>query len=530
MVPSVMAEWIATVVAPDSGVTASTLESKGLAVLKVRDLKRIRSSVYATGCVSIPQRVPSSANKGKLVDAMHALLRMDNHLLVTHINAELQPGGHPQATSHAARVPLGTSVTVQSSDSGYLRPQQNGAANSINRSNNYHNTNTTSTPHRGTTATSRSTSSSGRKRPVHQISSSAAPNPPIMPYPALLTYPNSGLPYPGWTAPYAESTNGTDGTVPQLGSMSSHYQNALQQIQNPLFAAASFPPNPNRPLTGGVANGQQRSSNPSNPGAAATGVHSQATAAPNRNRPASAPANGNTNNESTTSAGESNVPKTPQEFSFFNQLLAMGFQDRDEVMLGIRQSNASSVDEVMMWIIQQREEREEARKMDEARLRSEQLRKENADKQKRAFQKRLDAATSRDDFRDIFGQPSWVLDNLDDAHFRRLVSHHKNALVRLLRLESSTRKWYQDKLPTCYFRDLCHRSNQQAENEFDSWLIRECDTLESGLYKLELQQGGVPKLFIRAQENHPEYDESGENDESDDEIVFCGTRQSEGGN
>ncbi|KAL3939746.1 MAG: hypothetical protein SGBAC_005590 [Bacillariaceae sp.] len=222
------------------------------------------------------------------------------------------------------------------------------------------------------------------------------------------------------------------------------------------------------------------------------------------------------------------VPATPQEFSFFNQLMAMGFRDRKEVMQGIRESDASSVDEVMMWIIQQREDREEARKMDEGRLRSEQLRKEEAEKRKRAFQERLDAATSRDVFRDIFGRPSWVLDHLDDAHFRQLVSCHKKVLARLLRLESRTRKWYQDKLPTCYFRDLCHRSNQQAEINFDSWLMRECDTLEAGLYKLELQQGGVPKLFIRAQEDHPEYKERGEDDESDDEIIFCGTRQSVG--
>ncbi|CAJ1965904.1 unnamed protein product [Cylindrotheca closterium] len=483
MVPSVLAEWIATVVVPDSGVAASTLESKGLAVLKVCDLKK--------------------------------------------------------ATSHSAHTPMEAPGTPQSSNSCHQPQQQKGTASNRNRRNNCHGANTTTTLHQGTAATRGNTSNSGRKRPAHQISRSSAPNPHTMPYTALLAYSNSGLPYPGCGAtattvfaPYAVSTNGTDGTGPQFGSMPPHYeyQNYLQQLHNPSFAAASSPPNPNRALTGGVANGQQHIPNPPNRGAGASGIHSQNTAPPDRNRPASAPVNGNTNNESITCAGDGNVPKTPQEFSFLNQLLGMGFQDREEVMLGIRQSNASTADEIMMWIIQQREEREEARKMDEARFRSEQLRKDNAEKQKRAFQERLDAAKSRDDFRNIFGKHSWVLDNLDDAHFRRLVSRHKDVLVRIVKLESSTRKWYQDKLPTCYFRDLCHRSNQQAVSEFDSWLIGECDTLEAGLYKLEFQQGGVPKLFLQAQENHPEYGESGENDESDDEIVFCGIRQSEGVN
>jgi len=260
--------------------------------------------------------------------------------------------------------------------------------------------------------------------------------------------------------------------------------------------------------------------------AGVNGMHTGAAAVSHRNLHDNALANSNPDNVATNSPGEGNIPKTPQEVSFFSQLLGMGFQDREEVMRGIRQSNATSADEVMMWIIQEREEREEARKMDEARLRSEQLRKENAEKQKRAFQERLNAATSRDDFRKIYGQSSWVLDDLDDAHFRRLVSHQKNCLVRLLKLESNARKWYQDKLPTCYFRDLCRRGNLCNHTEFDSWLMKECDALESGLYKLELQQGGVPKLFIRAQESHPDYKE---NDESDDEIVFCGTRQPEEG-
>jgi hypothetical protein len=183
-----------------------------------------------------------------------------------------------------------------------------------------------------------------------------------------------------------------------------------------------------------------------------------------------------------------------------------------------------------MWIVKQKEDADEASKIDEARRRSEALRAENALKQKQAEDERLEAATTREHLQTIYGAASWILKFLTQELLEKvvLVSQHKACLVRLLKIESMARKWYKSKLPSYYFKDLCRRINGRKDKTGDAlvqWLMNECDTLESGLYKLEEQQGGVPKLFLRAQENHPDEDDDEENEEEgDDEVEVIGTR------
>jgi hypothetical protein len=196
-----------------------------------------------------------------------------------------------------------------------------------------------------------------------------------------------------------------------------------------------------------------------------------------------------------TNTCDSDHPQTPQEHQLLGELLQMGFPDRREILTGIRQSmcnnnNTTSADQVMMWIVSQREEAEEARKMDEARLRSEALRHEQAERCASSVQERLASANTIQDLSSVFGD-SWMLHGLDDDRLQTLLKDNPQSFKRFLTLEQKTRQWYGHKLPSYYFSDLI-KTNLIVDAE--------CERLEAALYKLEEQQGGVPKLFLNAQE------------------------------
>jgi hypothetical protein len=202
----------------------------------------------------------------------------------------------------------------------------------------------------------------------------------------------------------------------------------------------------------------------------------------------------------TASSSDEAQPLTPNELNSLQELHQMGFPDRHEIISGIRNSGKTTSEDIMMWMVRQKEETEEAHKMDEARLRSEELRRQNAEKQEAAAKERIDNANNRQALKEVFGEASWVLQNFNDKLFDLLVNKYKDALVRLLKLEEKARKWYEE-LPLYYFRDFCKRCNEQKERtDLIQSLKNECDALEVGMYKLEEQQGGVPKLFIKAQD------------------------------
>jgi hypothetical protein len=196
-----------------------------------------------------------------------------------------------------------------------------------------------------------------------------------------------------------------------------------------------------------------------------------------------------------TNTCDSDHPQTPQEHQLLGELLQMGFPNRREILTGIRQSmcnnnDTTSADQVMMWIVSQREEAEEACKMDEARLRSESLRHEQAERCASSVQERLASANTIQDLSSVFGD-SWMLHGLDDDRLQTLLKGNPESFKRFLSLEQKTRQWYGHKLPSYYFCDLI-KTNLIVDAE--------CERLEAALYKLEEQQGGVPKLFLNAQE------------------------------
>lgn len=190
-------------------------------------------------------------------------------------------------------------------------------------------------------------------------------------------------------------------------------------------------------------------------------------------------------------------------------------------------------EQVMIWIITQREEAEEAKKMDEARLRSESLRKEQAELQKRAAQERLDTA-GLSDLKELF-PGSWILKDSNNKlpldAWVAAAATIKHSLVRLLTLEKQAIKFYGAKLPGGYFQQLCVRledkcssnnknnNNKKCSSSIQMDMKKECEILQTALYSLSEQQGGVPRIFLTASANIND-DNDNNDDDSDDEIVI----------
>ena len=236
-------------------------------------------------------------------------------------------------------------------------------------------------------------------------------------------------------------------------------------------------------------------------------------------------------------------PSTPQEAILFAELRQMGFTNVPELLNGIRHFTTPSDDtthnnpaaattaaaaaeptsinseQVMMWIISQREEAEEAKKMDEARLRSESLRKEQAELQKRAAQERLDAA-GLSELKELF-PGSWILQD-SKLPLDTWVTTSKDSLVELLNLEKQAIKFYGIKLPRGYFKQLCGRLEECSSNKckIKMEMKNECEILQSALYRLSEQQGGVPRIFLATAGN------LGNDNSSGDDIVIIHNRTS----
>jgi hypothetical protein len=522
----------------------------------VKDLKILRQAIYSKRSLPPKLRIPANANKTQLVQFLHQAFYVDefhtteNGGLLAELQLELQirnQGGVGNAPGNAA--PLAPSYPR------YNSPPAAGTA-SLPCSNNNSNSNI----------------NSSRKRPAHQITASH-PNSifpkglqpeELMHHLGLMAqqYKDTTRNGPsrqsmkprasvaaGFNQAQQQQQHNRNLPIPTSQQQQQQQQRQRQQQRNQQqqrHRQQQQQHNRNLPIPTSHHNGASSNTNVKREqqraqSASSTSTTSVAAAAPTNNAAASTsstgPNNDNTNNnaappnDNSLAPSEQEAPLTPQECYLMSQLVQMGFQDRAEMVRGIRQSNGSSAEAVMMWIVNQKEDAAEAQKIDEARRRSEALRAENALKQKQAEEERLEAATTREDLQTIFGAASWILKFLTQELLEKvvLVSQHKACLVRLLKIESMARKWYKSKLPSYYFKDLCRRINGRKDKTGDAlvqWLMNECDTLESGLYKLEEQQGGVPKLFLRAQENHPDEDDE-EEDEEDDEVEVIGTRVQE---
>jgi len=226
-------------------------------------------------------------------------------------------------------------------------------------------------------------------------------------------------------------------------------------------------------------------------------------------------------------------PKNPQESSMVAQLQQMGFTDIREMLTGIRHVSAtdmaSQVESAMMWIVSQREEAEEARKLDAARARSESLRAEQARMRKEAAHERL-WGTSMDEWMsqsDLF-RGSVVLKEarecLETFVFDK--KENKEKLIRFLELEKKARKWYGTSVPWCFLFNLSEKWKALSEDELVKCIESEAGALETAMYSLSEQQGGVPIIFSEARRN-AEKDgrpvspgkEAASGDESDDDVI-----------
>jgi hypothetical protein len=201
-------------------------------------------------------------------------------------------------------------------------------------------------------------------------------------------------------------------------------------------------------------------------------------------------------------------PKNAQESSMVAQLQQMGFTDMREMLTGIRHvlttptdMESQLVERAMMWIVSQREEMEEARKLDAARARSEALRAEQARLRKQAAHERLWGSTMDDwaSQADLFCG-SIVLKEARECLETHIFNdtERKAKLIRFLELEKKARKWYGTSVPWCFLCSLCERWKELSAEELAKSIEQEASALETAMYSLSQQQGGVPIIFSEA--------------------------------
>ena len=455
------------------------------------------------------------------------------------------------------------------------------------------------TPQRQAATTTASTSaisgnSNSRKRPTP---SSSAPTPaPVLQFPPHhFPHQSFGFP-PSFMPPNNFMTHSYAAQFPpsfhSAASARSRAQDEVARFSEILAAHQS-----NTPLPSHTPNVTSNSTNH----ASRNSTGSQATE-PSSSQPRSNEAGpafaafaasvlANSNN-SEASGNDNSGPRSPQEAKLFLELTQMGFQDRDEVLNAIRHftdnsnnddttGSGSSSDtvgvgsvtseQVMMWIISQREEAEEAKKMDLARFQSEELRKEQAERRKQEKENRIGSA-SLDVLAQTMFPKSWVLKRMAaaaDIGGRNCGSMHalvvqvvqralkdstddttkasvslKKTLIQLLELEKNALKWYNCLVPRAYFenwckelmdRYSCHPDAQNHDGTSDSpppstlmsWMKKELEKeitkLETAMYSRPSEDENVPKIFTIAHEESQRQGSGnayGDSDDDDDVIII----------
>lgn len=215
-----------------------------------------------------------------------------------------------------------------------------------------------------------------------------------------------------------------------------------------------------------------------------------------------------------------------------------------EMLSGIRATSSSNdaifipnqwnqqqhVEAAMMWIVNQREEEAEARKLDEARVSSEMADRAIEKSRREENERQMKIASLDTMFGTIDGKcvtskyfPQSVL--LKNVEVRRVLHSigngpGKDVGIKLLQLEAKARKWYGTVLPYSHFKHVLCPCFETWSNEFivsskilnsvsSSVLVQkvsnETKELERGMYNLSNQEQGsfgmAPKLFLEAQRN-----------------------------
>ena len=272
-------------------------------------------------------------------------------------------------------------------------------------------------------------------------------------------------------------------------------------------------------------------------------------------------------------------PRDMREMSLLGQLRTMGFTDQREMLAGLRHvtkdgagtgagagsylDSGTILDLAIMWIISQREETEEAKKMDAVRIMAENEQVEEERRRKEAERRLEDAPIE-----DIVGAvgaaateggdegAAAVADGAAQAatpskhragrskHFHFSILLHsplvrsvflsiacpeaKKELVRLLRLEQKANQWYGSVLPWAYFTHVvtCRiekwanyesggnsasdteakmGDNGEKAQDITSLIRNEANILERALFALSEQHDNglqnVPKIFVEARDN-----------------------------
>jgi hypothetical protein len=253
---------------------------------------------------------------------------------------------------------------------------------------------------------------------------------------------------------------------------------------------------------------------------------------------------------SETNEPQQDTPKTPLESNAVSLLRQMGFQDMQEIMSSLRNVQRLSphltqveslTDAVMMDLVSSREEKDEARKMDAARMMSEttvRVRTEYDDSNSNEiimydWKEMLGIGTT-----ESVAYPSSELlksSKVKNLFYSLLISSDEaqKLVKKLLNLEQKSSKWYGKKIPIAFFRYNLARKielwekNVSTSVPLQSWAVKdlisklqsEISNMETAMYDLSQQVDGalglkIPKIFMSAYKDaqkagHLE-DESGE--------------------
>lgn len=229
------------------------------------------------------------------------------------------------------------------------------------------------------------------------------------------------------------------------------------------------------------------------------------------------------------------IPRDNREWSLMHQLQSMGFTDKNEIFGGIRATQLAygssaiteHTDAAMMWIIQQREDADEARKVDEIRISSETLIEQTDAKKDNMLQ----SASTQDIFgtnskKSLFFPNSILLESqVIQQIFRFLIEksnppqNAKQEILNYLKLEKNAHKWYGAVTPYCYFRHCVRVGIEKWNDQMPS--VDECPLtfqescaaklkelrlkLEHAMFTLSEQVtgglGNEPKLFVDARKD-----------------------------
>ena len=558
-VPRVAAEWMVFHLPSRSGMDwiVDHLEKTGVGILSVKELKRLGEILYSMPAVieddSIrgDRRLPSSAKKQRRVDFLRKAVFQDypcctivNDRLLRYMQMQMEMetttsrGGSAStliaAASAARRVtpPAAASATKNASTSASVAT----AGSSSNKST--------------ASASASASATSNRKRPNQQMSQQQQQQ-----------HQQNGV-------SVADAFNAY--YMPQFALPGSHsHSYALAQAQahhHPVHNNNNYNPWAGIGMTMPMPSNNNYNQNQNHTRTSLPGYdefmrmhehninnynnhstynhegqqqqqHSPPPPPPPRNNSATADAS------SSTAADPDSLPQNPTESLLLSQLLLMGFE-KQEILDGIRQSGNPTVDAIMLHLVSQREEAEEARREDEVRLRSEDQKQEETQRREQNEQEVLSKANTGEELLVIFPE-SWVLkvmmmtnknsddtdgnnkNNNDSNNNNRpvstiLCSESRCDFVEFLKLEEKSRKWYGWILPSDYFRKVGTRlksvdddgtnTNSTESCSWVDYLSIEREKLRCGLYELKEQQGGQPKLFLDERQDNGRSNGGGANE------------------